>query len=325
MQPPNPQAPLQSAVEEAVPLGSEDMARRVSIQALVGSPEAPRPINGFQNISPVSYDQVIEKAPPMIEAVQPSVAPSVLVGGQWGLSNRPHPVKQLQGAVAKGRRNKKHICEFPGCGREFSRKSNLEAHSRKHMTGAQATPYACQHCARRFKWRSSLKSHEAGCMHQSLPNAIQRQQRLEQRRLEMHRQYVEEQERLKTERRNSQRVSGRWPPATLQSQGPPHGCGPSASTFVTGTHLSVNASPVSAAKGSDFPTGTPLQESVKQDMSLRDRGYVSSGTQPPLAHSATGIEQDIHRAPDYQSASRSYQAGMLTSLRLPPLGLGGKP
>lgn len=326
MQEPSPEVGLQPATEKVAPPICENMARRVSIQALVGSPEASRTVIGFQSSPSAPHETLIEKAPLMSDATPASVAPSVLVASQWGLSNRPHPVKQLQGAVSKGRRNKKHVCEFPGCGREFSRKSNLEAHSRKHMTGAQATPYACQHCARRFKWRSSLKSHEAGCMHQSLPNAIQRQQQLEQRRHEMHRRYVEEQERLKMERRKSQQAAVRWPRAALHSQRPTGECGANSSGVVTRTQsAAVSASPVSDVKGSDFGTRTPLQGSARHETSSRDRGCVAIGTQLPVGSLAIGNEQATHSAPGFQAASHSDQAGMLSSLCLPPLGLIGNP
>jgi hypothetical protein len=39
----------------------------------------------------------------------------------------------------------------------------MKAHTRKH-SGEE--PYECMHCARKFKWRSSLKSHESGCSFQ---------------------------------------------------------------------------------------------------------------------------------------------------------------
>jgi hypothetical protein len=83
---------------------------------------------------------------------------------------RTHPVPQLQGAAVKSRRGKRHRCLHEGCGREFTRLSNLKAHGRKH-SGVE--PYACMYCARRFKWRSSLKSHENGCVQQdTMPRAM---------------------------------------------------------------------------------------------------------------------------------------------------------
>jgi hypothetical protein len=88
----------------------------------------------------------------------------------------PHPVPQLQGAVAKGRRGK-HVCEFPSCGRAFTRKSNMQAHKRKHLPASDvnAHPFSCTQsgCNRKFKWRSSLKSHQGTCSHLILEAARQ--------------------------------------------------------------------------------------------------------------------------------------------------------
>lgn len=66
-----------------------------------------------------------------------------------------------QALIVKTSNGKRHRCTYTGCGRDFTRLSNLKAHWRRH-SGEE--PYACTHCARKFKWRSSLKSHELGCV-----------------------------------------------------------------------------------------------------------------------------------------------------------------
>lgn len=68
------------------------------------------------------------------------------------------------------------------------------------MTGEKATPYSCCYCSRRFKWRSSQKSHEAGCMHQSLPAAIkQQEEKLSKQREKLFRQRQQKQQDQKRE------------------------------------------------------------------------------------------------------------------------------
>lgn len=105
-------------------------------------------------------------------------------GSQAGLARspaRPLPVAApgRQGRIGRATRRsagpagQTFECPFPACPRVFTRKANLVTHQRIHLpvSDAAALPYGCKECGRRFRWRSSAKSHAGSCTHGMLEAA----------------------------------------------------------------------------------------------------------------------------------------------------------
>ena len=61
-------------------------------------------------------------------------------------------------AVRDKQGNVRYQCVEPGCGRLFTRRSNLKVHRRMHT---KEEPYVCTYpgCNKQYKWRSCLASH----------------------------------------------------------------------------------------------------------------------------------------------------------------------
>lgn len=163
-------------------MASTSAAGRVSIAALTGATEEAIRVtetHHYKHTSPSSLSTTVSLTPRVQPCVPTKLWCTNPVPAQVrpSFSNIDHPVPQLRQTVNKGRSYKRHQCTFEGCGAVFTRKSNLKAHGRKHMraTDVGATPYVCEHCERRFKWRSSLKSHQGTCSYMILEEARAKQ------------------------------------------------------------------------------------------------------------------------------------------------------
>ncbi|GAB0490859.1 hypothetical protein MMPV_002097 [Pyropia vietnamensis] len=107
--------------------------------------------------------------PPLQRSVGLTPPPPGPIGVGTGAEALPLPASAVVGRVVKatprrhvsvGDGGPVFVCPVESCGRQFSKKWNLSAHSRLH-TGAR--PFPCPRCGRRYMWLSSLKSHVRGC------------------------------------------------------------------------------------------------------------------------------------------------------------------
>lgn len=75
-------------------------------------------------------------------------------------SSQGHPNKEVQikQQRPKSRSLQPCTCDVAGCGKRFSKQSNLRAHLRVHNG---TLPYSCvfDGCSKRFRWKSSLRPH----------------------------------------------------------------------------------------------------------------------------------------------------------------------
>lgn len=160
-------------------------------------------------------------------------------------------------------------------------------------------------------------------MHQSLPMAIQQQQRLEQQRLEQHRLYVEQQERLKRERKDSLQYIPRGPHIGSASQEPQ----PTSQLREMGPALTQ--SPMAAAARAVTSGPGPLSACDNPTVSFRSApsphsAHIqvdSSGSGPYLSSNPGAISSRLNASNVPPAVSRSESFGMLVSLRLPPPGI----
>ncbi|CDF40485.1 unnamed protein product [Chondrus crispus] len=176
---PAPTANSSLVLASLPPTASAMPDSRLSIEALVNgpmpstrpcttSPLSSSPCSSSDSFNSLSYaawtrdSNVPSPSTPLLPPTGPVLAP-LRTPSPSRRPSEPLAPTSPQTVIVKTPRGKRHRCNFRGCGRDFTRLSNLKAHWRRH-SGEE--PYACVHCTRTFKWRSSLKSHELGCVYE---------------------------------------------------------------------------------------------------------------------------------------------------------------
>lgn len=201
------------------------------------------------------------------------------------------------------------------------------------MTGVKATPYSCCYCSRRFKWRSSQKSHEAGCMHQSLPAAIkQQEEKLSKQREKAYRQLQQQQQldqqreqaahRLSLQNRSAYESYERALPVRNPASslvGTPFAMSDGPHSVQVGQASSVGSSLSPRSMQIPFAYQSPSEYAQYSQQDTRAQSGYAYEKSASYQHAPKHVH-NYHSMPQpslLATAPRGVSNGMLSSLRLP--------